>query len=103
MSIRTGFDTGVFVLLASGHAEALELWEEATSGIRDGVVSALTLFELCRLGLRGALPAAFADQALESIPQVCEVVGVEDPESIRSAAKSSCRCWSRAASRSETT
>lgn len=86
MSVRTGFDTGVFVLLASGQPEALELWNETVDGARDGVVSALMLFELARLGLRGALPGSFTEQALESIPQVCEVIGLGDPERIRQAA-----------------
>lgn len=87
MSVRTGFDTGFFVLLGAEEKVALKTWDQAASGERDGYVSVITLFELDRLGLRGALPAAFVEQALESIPDVCEVIPVADLALIRQCAK----------------
>lgn len=87
MSVRTGFDTGFFVQLAERRADVVGLWQEAASGARDGVVSALTLFELVRLGLRGVLPREWTDQALLSIPSVCEVVWLDGVELLRRGAQ----------------
>jgi predicted nucleic acid-binding protein len=83
---RTGFDTGVFVLMAGNDPEAVRLWDEAASGDREVLVSALSLFELYRLGLRGALPREFAEAVLVNVPQVCRVLWIEDLEHIRSGA-----------------
>jgi predicted nucleic acid-binding protein len=87
VGVRTGLDTGVFVLLAGGQDDARGLWEQALSGKRDAVVSALTLFELDRLGLRGAIPPGYAETALESIPRVCEVIWLDRPQVLRSGAR----------------
>jgi predicted nucleic acid-binding protein len=84
---RTGLDTGVFVRLAAEDPVAVGLWDEAAAGKREGVVSALTLLEIDRLGLRGALSSSFASEALRTIPEVCEVVWIGSPELLRTAAK----------------
>lgn len=85
MAVRTGFDTGFFVLLAGKDPEALTLWDEAAAGKREVLVSALSLFELHRLGLRGTVPLTFAEAALEHVPLVCRVVWIDDIEPIRAA------------------
>lgn len=87
MAARIGFDTGFFVLLANGRKEALDLWREVSKGERDAVVSAVTLYEIDRLGLRGELEEIFVDTALESIPEVCRLVWIDELTLIRSAAR----------------
>lgn len=87
MAVRTGFDTGFFVLLAGQDAEATHLWDEAVAGDREVLVSALSLFELQRLGLRGIVPEPFVKAALDHVPQVCEVVWIDDLDSIRAGAQ----------------
>jgi predicted nucleic acid-binding protein len=72
-----GLDTGVFVLHAEGDAAAARLWDEAVEGTRRAVVSVVTLAEIHRLGLKGKVAPAYARQALESIPLVCEVVWLD--------------------------
>ena len=87
MAVRTGFDTGFFVLLAGQDPEATRLWDEAVAGKREVLVSGLSLFELQRLGLRGRVPQAFVDAALDHVPQVCEVIWIDDLEPIRAGAQ----------------
>lgn len=87
MIVRTGFDTGVFVLHAGKDPAATRLWLEAAAGEREGVVSGITLFELDRLALRGTLPVEYAEAALLHIPTVCSVVWPQGLERIRSAAR----------------
>ena len=72
--------------MAGNDPEAMRLWDEAVSGEREVLVSALSLFELYRLGLHGALPQEFAEALLVNVPQVCQVSWIEDLEHIRSAA-----------------
>lgn len=85
MAVRTGFDTGFFVLMAGQDPEALALWDEAAAGKREVMVSALSLFELHRLGLKGTVPLKFAEAALDHVPLVCRVVWIDEIESIRAA------------------
>jgi predicted nucleic acid-binding protein len=87
VAARIGFDTGFFVLLANGRREAMDLWREVSKGEREAVVSAVTLYEIDRLGLRGELEAIFVDTALESIPEACRLVWVDELSLIRSAAR----------------
>jgi predicted nucleic acid-binding protein len=83
----TGFDSGVFVLLANGHPDAVRLWEETASGKRRSLVSALSLFEIYRLGLKGVVPLPFAENALRSIPKVCEVIWINEVDLVRTGAR----------------
>lgn len=75
-----GFDTGFFQRLYTGHDRARAAWNDIRAGRATGVVSCLSLFELERLGLRGALPHDVAERLVESIPAVCTVVwlGADD-------------------------
>lgn len=91
MAVRTGFDTGFFVLLAGQDPEASRLWDETVAGKREVLVSILSLFELARLGQRGIVPQEFAEAALAHVPQVCEVIWVDQMDPIRSGAQLSQR------------
>ncbi len=73
--------------MAGEAPEALRLWDEAVSGDREVLISAVSLFELYRLGLRGALPREFAEAVLLHAPRVCDVVWIDDLDHIRSSAK----------------
>lgn len=66
---------------------ANRVWNEVTEGRRDGAVSAVALFELNRLGLRGAVPSSFVASAQELIPLVCEVVWINNMERLQRAAR----------------
>ncbi len=72
--------------MAGGDPEAMRLWDEAVSGDREVLVSALSLFELYRLGLRGALAREFAEAVLVNVPRVCETLWIEDLDQLRSGA-----------------
>ncbi len=77
-TVITGLDTGFFVLHGQQDTNARTVWAEIGSGERQAVVSALTLYELHRLGLKGAINPAYAKQCLESIPLACELSGSTD-------------------------
>ena len=72
----TGLDTGYFVKLLQGHEVALSVWKEIVSGDRKAVVAGLSLFELERLGLRGAI--SHHQQLIESIPNVVSMAWICD-------------------------
>jgi predicted nucleic acid-binding protein len=75
------------VRLSAGDPVAVGVWDEAAAGEWEAFVSAVTLLEIDRLGLRGALPASFAEEALRTIPEVCQVVWIDSPDLLRSAAR----------------
>jgi predicted nucleic acid-binding protein len=80
-----GLDTGFFVLLASGHAEAVHVWGQLIEGDEEACVSCITLLELERLGLKGALPEYAV--LCEGIRAVCKLVWIDSADLISSAAK----------------
>ena len=69
-----GFDTGFFVRLLDRHPEATAVWHSVGAGESDAVVSCLTLYELRRLALKGALSPPVVDGLLAELPHVCQVV-----------------------------
>ncbi|GAA5337549.1 type II toxin-antitoxin system VapC family toxin [Thermus antranikianii] len=69
----TALDTGFFLRLLEGHEEAKAKWQALVEG-EEGLVSGLTLVELLRLGLKGALAREDAELLLKAIPAVCRVV-----------------------------
>ena len=73
--------------MAGNDPEAMRLWDETVSGDREVLVSAVSLFELYRLGLRGALSRDFAESVLVNVPQVCEVLWIESLDRVRSGAR----------------
>lgn len=86
-TIRTGLDTGFFVLFSQQHSLAKSVWSAIGAGKRHAVVSGLTLYELHRLGLKGAIKPAYASQCLQSIPQACEVVWIDQLEQLTKSAQ----------------
>lgn len=70
----TALDTGFFLRLLEGHEEAGALWRALAEGEGVGVVSGLSLVELLRLRLKGALAKEDSELLLQAIPAVCRVV-----------------------------
>ena len=70
----TALDTGFFLRLLEGHEEAGALWRALAEGEGEGVVSGLSLVELLRLGLKGALAKEDAELLLQAIPAVFKEV-----------------------------
>lgn len=67
-----GLDTGFFLELLGGSQRAEELWKAGLNDDVDLAVCCLTLFEIERLGLKGAIQGAAV--ILESINDMCRVV-----------------------------
>ena len=70
-----GLDTGFFLDLLKGRHEAVDLWKAGLNDEVDLVVSCLSLFEIERLGLRGAIQGA--EVIVESITGMCTVVWLD--------------------------
>ncbi len=70
-----GLDTGYFFEVLNGNQDAVDLWKEGMNDEVDLVVSCLSLFEIERLGLKGAVRDASV--ILESIKGMCKVVWLD--------------------------
>jgi predicted nucleic acid-binding protein len=70
----TALDTGFFVRLLQGDGRAVDRWRALVEGKGEGVVSGLSLVELLRLSLKGAIGRKDAELLLDAIPAVCRVV-----------------------------
>jgi predicted nucleic acid-binding protein len=73
----TALDTGFFVRLpvhVQGDGRAVDRWRALVEGEGEGVVSGLSLVELLRLSLKGAIGREDAGLLLDAIPAVCRVV-----------------------------
>jgi predicted nucleic acid-binding protein len=70
----TALDTGFFVRLLQGDWRAVDRWRALVEGEGEGVVSGLSLVELLRLSLKGAIGRKDAGLLLDAIPAVCRVV-----------------------------
>jgi predicted nucleic acid-binding protein len=79
-----GLDTGFFLELVNGNNEATRLWESCLDDQVDFAVSALSLFEVERLGLKGKLKNVEA--VLNAINDVTSVVWL-DQEILSKAAR----------------
>lgn len=66
-----GLDTGFFVELLRGGPQAVALWEQLIEGEKEALVSCLTLFEIERLALKGAISGS--EVLLEGIQAVCRL------------------------------
>jgi predicted nucleic acid-binding protein len=86
-TIRTGRDTGFFVLHNRRHPLAQTVWSAIGSGERLAVVSAISLYEIQRLGLKGVITPIYAKQCLESISQACDVVWIDRLELLKKSAQ----------------
>lgn len=70
-----GLDTGFFIELMNGNAEAVSLWKSCLNDEVELVVSSLTFFEIERLGLKGKLKDSEA--ILDAIDSVTLVAWLE--------------------------
>jgi hypothetical protein len=70
----TALDTGFFVRLLQGDGRAVDRWRALVEGEGEGVVSGLSLVELLRLSLKGAIGREDAGLLLGAIPAVCRMV-----------------------------
>jgi predicted nucleic acid-binding protein len=70
-----GLDTGFFIELMNGNEEAISSWKSCLDDEVDFAVSALSLFEIERLGLKGKLKES--DAILDAINGVTSVVWLD--------------------------
>jgi len=68
----TGLDPGFFVKLLKGDRQAITLFEEMDENA-DLCVSCLTIFELKRLALRGALGKDAVNKLIDNILSLCRI------------------------------
>ncbi len=69
-----GLDTGFFKHFLEGDPTALDVWQQVRLGESHLVISCLTLFELQRLGFRGAIALDKVTTLLTYLPNACEIV-----------------------------
>lgn len=74
---RVGLDTGVFVRLLQGHAQATALVRRLTKRDTPAFVSCLSLYELAKLRHRGVIAPERADALLADIPAAYTVVWLD--------------------------
>ncbi len=80
-----GLDTGFFVELLKKDSKAVEIWEGIIEG-DESAVSCLTLYELKRLSLKGAIESNAVDTIIEAIRAICRVVWLDNTEMLMAAA-----------------
>jgi predicted nucleic acid-binding protein len=76
----TGLDTGFFVELLRGNSEAITVWKAIVDGMEDASTSCLTVFELKRLALKGALKADEVETAVQAIFAVGAVAWIDSTD-----------------------
>jgi len=79
-----GLDTGFFVELLRGRPHAMVLWERVVEGELEALVCCVSLFEIERLGQKGAISEA--NILLEGIQAVCGVLWIQTPQLLSQAA-----------------
>ncbi len=81
-----GLDSGFFVELLRQNPEATRVWRSLIEDKDQGLVCSLTLFEIERLRLKGALPQE-AEVLFEAIPAVCKVAWIRSTSLLTLGAK----------------
>lgn len=74
-----GLDTGFFFKLLKGNRQATEIFEHIDDDT-DLCVSCLTIFELKRLSLRGALEEATVNGLIDNIMSLCHICWLNNVE-----------------------
>ena len=82
-----GLDTGFFFRLLAGTSHAVEAWAPIVSGERSAAVSCITLYELEKAALRGALRRNQVDVLLDEIPILCHLAWLADASHVHRAAR----------------
>jgi predicted nucleic acid-binding protein len=75
----TGLDTGFFVKLLKGDRQAISLFEQMDEDA-ELCVSCLTIFELKRLSLRGALEKDAVNELIDNIVFLCRISWIDNVE-----------------------
>ena len=73
----TGFDTGFFVKLLQNVHEAVTIWKNVFEKER-AVISCLSLYELKKLALKGAIDSNSMNRLLTNLPYVCEIIWLDN-------------------------
>lgn len=84
-----GLDTGFFVKILEGQEMAIQAWKKLIEGDEEAVCSALTLFELERLTLKGKISQEGNATLQEAISGVCKIFWLNDKEIMYTAARMS--------------
>jgi predicted nucleic acid-binding protein len=74
-----GLDTGFFFKLLKGNHQATEIFEELDDDT-DLCVSCLTIFELKRLSLKGALEQDAVNNLIDNIMSLCHIAWLDKIE-----------------------
>jgi predicted nucleic acid-binding protein len=74
-----GLDTGFFFKLLKGNRQATEIFEHIDDDA-DLCVSCLTIFELKRLSLRGALEEAAVSSLIDNVMSLCHISWLNNVE-----------------------
>jgi len=82
-----GLDTGFFIELLRGNKKTVKIWQSFIEGEDEAVCSALTIFELERLALKGAVDKKAIEAMTEAIFTMCLIVWIDNKELLLSAAK----------------
>jgi predicted nucleic acid-binding protein len=75
----TGLDTGFFVKLLQGDQRTVTLFEQMDDNA-DLCVSCLTIFELKRLSLKGALAPDAVSSLIDHIGSLCRIAWIDNLE-----------------------
>lgn len=82
-----GLDTGFFIELLRGAPRAIAIWRKLMEGEEEAAVSCLTLFEIQRLALKGAISGS--EVLINGIEAVCRLVWIMSPRLLSQAARMS--------------
>lgn len=74
-----GLDTGFFVRVLEGSTDAVQVWRKIVDG-EESSVSCLSILELRKLSLKGALGSEEADILIDAILSICRVVWIDEKE-----------------------
>lgn len=85
--MTVGLDTGFFVRLLQADATATEVWGRVARREAMAAISCISLFELDRLGLKGAVERKAADALVEELPHLCRVLWLDGPALLHDAAR----------------
>ncbi len=84
--MTVGLDTGFLVRLLEEHPAAIQAWARVTSGQTAAVLSCLSLYELAKLGLKGAVRKEAAEALIAELPHICTVVWLDQAALLQRAA-----------------
>ena len=84
---KIGFDTGFFIKALQADETALNIWKKIKNNETAGYVSSLSLFEIKRLTLKGAIDKKSSEILLNDISISCHIVWIDNMDIIDSSAK----------------